>query len=182
MICARHHNRPFVATATRRAVPSDLDLTDVPCSLQVTGHFPYACAANDPVNGVDPTGEFAILPVLAAAWAVTGVVATVADVFSATTTVLDECASGAEKATGMGLALFGLLAPGGGYGSFDEAFEASRRVTRIAPDVWKPYGRFERFDTAGNLKQVTTYDKYGRRIRQYDIGSKARHGQGYYTF
>ena len=38
------------------------------------------------------------------------------------------------------------------------------------------------FDSAGNIKQVTMYDAYGDRIRQFDLGDTARHGEGYHTF
>ena len=51
-----------------------------------------------------------------------------------------------------------------------------------APGEWEPYGRYELFDESGNIKQVTTYDRFGNRIRQYDVGEGARHGEGYHEF
>lgn len=33
----------------------------------------------------------------------------------------------------------------------------------------RPVGRYERFDAQSDLKQVTTYDEFGDRIRQYDV-------------
>lgn len=56
------------------------------------------------------------------------------------------------------------------------------READLAPTEYSPYGTYERFDPNGNLKQVTTYDSYGCRIRQFDIGPRARHGEGFHTF
>ncbi|MBK8813142.1 MAG: hypothetical protein IPN69_20765 [Acidobacteria bacterium] len=56
------------------------------------------------------------------------------------------------------------------------------RRTKYAPAQFSPYGTYQRFDGFGNLKQVTTYDRFGNRIRQYDVGPGTRHGEGYHTF
>jgi len=71
---------------------------------------------------------------------------------------------------------------GGGDGLFlpDEYYR--KKADQLAPGQWEPYGRYERFDEQGNLLQVTTYDEAGSRIRQYDTGTKARHGEGVHTF
>lgn len=42
--------------------------------------------------------------------------------------------------------------------------------------------RHEIYDDDGNLQQVTIYDKYVRRSRQYDLGAGVRHGEGYHEF
>jgi hypothetical protein len=31
-------------------------------------------------------------------------------------------------------------------------------------------------------KQVTTYGAFGSRVRQFDLGASARHGEGFHTF
>jgi len=75
---------------------------------------------------------------------------------------------------------------GGGRGSGEapflpEEYYYNRQYGR-APPEGAPYGRYDRFDPSGNFHQVTTYDGFGNRIRQYDIGSRARHGEGYHEF
>jgi hypothetical protein len=62
----------------------------------------------------------------------------------------------------------------------DEYYDA--KLNQRAPVHGDAYGRYERFDDAGNLTQVTTYDRFGDRIRQFDVGYTARHGEGYHTF
>jgi len=72
---------------------------------------------------------------------------------------------------------------GGGTASVflpDEYYDSILR--RRAPGQSAPYARYERFDAEGNLKQVTTYDRFGDRVRQYDLGDSVRHGEGFHTF
>lgn len=56
------------------------------------------------------------------------------------------------------------------------------RRYKHAPPEGAPYGRFDRFDPNGDLHQVTTYDRFGNRVRQYDVGPRSRHGEGYHEF
>jgi RHS repeat-associated protein len=51
-----------------------------------------------------------------------------------------------------------------------------------APELSRPYGMHTILDDAGNVKQVTTYDRFGRRARQYDVGPGTRHGEGFHEF
>lgn len=51
-----------------------------------------------------------------------------------------------------------------------------------APGQAAPYGTYERFSPNGDLRQVTTYDRFGNRVRQYDVGPGTRHGEGYHEF
>jgi hypothetical protein len=52
----------------------------------------------------------------------------------------------------------------------------------LAPGQSSPYSTYERFSPDGDLKQVTTYDQYGDRAHQYDLGDGARHGEGSHSF
>ena len=51
-----------------------------------------------------------------------------------------------------------------------------------APVNGAPYGRHEQSYPNGDLKQVTTYDEFGRRAHQYEFGSQTRHGEGQHDF
>ena len=62
----------------------------------------------------------------------------------------------------------------------DEYYE--RRGQEHAPVHSAPYGRHDRTDRAGNLRETTTYDRSGDRIRQFEVGEGARHGGGYHEF
>jgi RHS repeat-associated protein len=81
---------------------------------------------------------------------------------------------------GMGMAVAGGRSSQNGP-FIPEPWYAGRAANR-APTEYAPYGLFERFDAAGNLKQVTTYDAFGCRIRQFDLGPAARHGEGFHRF
>ena len=61
-----------------------------------------------------------------------------------------------------------------------DEYYASR--LRRAPTSYQPYGIYERFWPNGDLRQVTTYDQFGDRIRQFDVGRGARHGEGFHEF
>jgi hypothetical protein len=52
----------------------------------------------------------------------------------------------------------------------------------LAPGQSSPYSTYERFSPNGDLKQVTTYDEYGDRAYQYDLGEGSRHGEGSHFF
>jgi hypothetical protein len=44
-----------------------------------------------------------------------------------------------------------------------------------APEQSEPYSTYRKYEENGDIKQVTTYDKYGNRHRQYDFNDP-RHG------
>jgi len=52
----------------------------------------------------------------------------------------------------------------------------------LAPGQSSPYSTYERSDENGDLKQVTTYDQFGDRVNQYEVGPGARHGEGSHSF
>jgi hypothetical protein len=57
-----------------------------------------------------------------------------------------------------------------------------KKLEDFAPGQSCPYSRHERFYENGDIKQVTLYDFAGDRVRQYDIGSRQRHGEGVHIF
>jgi len=78
----------------------------------------------------------------------------------------------------------GIIA-GGGVSAGDPevaALEKALKGGSRAPELSAPYDTHTILDAQGNIKQVTTYDEFGRRARQYDIGAGTRHGEGYHTF
>lgn len=50
-----------------------------------------------------------------------------------------------------------------------------------APEKGFPYDRYPRYTEDGRLKQVTTYDQFGDRHRQYDL-IDSRHGEHQHNF
>ncbi|HEX2058445.1 MAG TPA: RHS repeat-associated core domain-containing protein [Actinomycetota bacterium] len=136
----------------------------------------YAYVTNDPVNLVDPSGEFAFIPILLGAWAVIEIGLSIADALSTASTLADPCASGTEKLLSGGLFVLGIFAPGGGgstaakfgddvikYG--DELFDGARMGTddalRAAEDWLGPgYREVEPgvFRSADGTKQVRMKD------------------------
>jgi RHS repeat-associated protein len=74
----------------------------------------YAYVEGNPVNLTDPDGQNP-LAILAAIWAVVEAALSASDAVTTVQTVIDPCASGAEKASSVGLFALGMVAPGGGY-------------------------------------------------------------------
>jgi RHS repeat-associated protein len=101
----------------------------------VSANF-YAYARNDPVNRVDPTGELA--PLLAGLWVAVEVGLTVLDFIATLDTVLDACATAAEKWTSVGLFALGVFIPTGGFAAGKWLARTNRwpRLARWADDVF----------------------------------------------
>jgi RHS repeat-associated protein len=78
---------------------------------------PYSYVQNNPANLVDPSGELAVLPVLAVAWAAFEIGSTIYDAYTTVNTLRDPCASTWEKVGTTGLFAARLFAPGSGYTS-----------------------------------------------------------------
>lgn len=58
----------------------------------------------------------------------------------------------------------------------------NNKLNNRAPTQNAPFSIYERFDSNGNLHQATTYDAFGSRARQFDVGAGARYGEGYHNF
>jgi hypothetical protein len=54
--------------------------------------------------------------------------------------------------------------------------------TAHAPVQGIPFGLYYRYYPDGTIKQVTTYNEFGQRIRQYEFGPGYRQGDHYHTF
>ncbi len=76
----------------------------------------YNFANANPVNLSDPSGEFAIVPVLLVAWAVAEIGLTASDANDFANTMQDPNANVCDKAWSGALLAAGLIGPGGGYG------------------------------------------------------------------
>jgi RHS repeat-associated protein len=117
----------------------------------------YAYVNNNPANYTDPTGEILFLPALAAAWAVTEIALAVADAISTASVILDQCASGLDKALAGGLFALGALAPGGGYSTAGKAAEAAEDASGIV---------YRRTDLAGSKPYVGQSKSEGRYFKR----------------
>lgn len=106
------------------------------------GTFPgntnlYTYAQNNPVHGVDPSGQivwFAI-PVL---YGAVEVGLSIYDAYDTVSTITDPCRTAGEKWAAGGLFALGVIAPGGGYSAADDI---GRAVAKKAPDITTPYKR-----------------------------------------
>lgn len=87
----------------------------------------YGYVGNHPAGLVDPTGEFAFIPVLLAAWAVAEVALALWDTYDTIKTIADPCESTASKMAAAGLWIAGAFLPGGGYSQVDNLAKAGLR-------------------------------------------------------
>lgn len=63
-------------------------------------------------------------------------------------------------------------------GSYGLALRGGKR----APAQKAPYASHVRLNEDGSIRQITLYDQYGTRTRQYDIGRRQRHGEEVHVF
>ena len=108
----------YVYLRARIYDPSTAQFTTVdPLVAQTRSAYGYAI--NSPLNFTDPSGQ--IVPVVLAAWAGVEIGLSLWDAYSTGSTLFNECASGGEKLTSVGLFAFGMVAPGGGYSTAGKA-------------------------------------------------------------
>ena len=149
----------------------------------------YSYVGNDPINFVDPSGLF--LDTIADIGFI------VYDIWQLLDdNVLGDCDNLGENLAALGGDALGAVLPGvTGLGAgvragvkgadrrpdlfLPDAYYDSRR--RLAPGQSFPYSRHERLGRDGNLVEVTFYDRFGDKIRQYEVSDSARHGPGYHT-
>ncbi len=64
----------------------------------------------------------------------------------------------------------------------EEAARYNKYWERHAPEQFTPYATYRRYTEDGRIKQVTTYDAFGNRHRQYDLidTRRAEHQHNYY--
>lgn len=81
----------------------------------------YAYALGNPISYNDPSGHlvwFAAVPII---WGGIEIALSVYDAYDTAKTLTDPCASGGQKVTSAGLYVAGLVLPGGGYSTLDNA-------------------------------------------------------------
>ncbi|MCB1032595.1 MAG: hypothetical protein KDD47_02025, partial [Acidobacteria bacterium] len=116
----------------------------------------YAYVFNDPVNGVDPSGQ--ILPALALGWAAFEAGMAIYDVYNAWDTLTDPCADLWDQGLAVGGVLAGAALPGGGYGAGAQfARKAGGRADdlvdlfrAVSPEEFYDIQNLQRFRTAPN--------------------------------
>jgi hypothetical protein len=97
----------------------------------------------------------------------------------------DRCSAWFAVGTGVGSATDAALSAGWGAagdgGTFlpDSYYEG---LGSRAPTNSSPFDVQLKFDPEGNVRGATTYDQYGRRVNQYELGPSVRHGEGYHTY
>ena len=126
----------------------------------ITG-TPYAYVNNSPLNYTDPSGEIAVLAVVAVGWGVLEAGSAVVDAFSTADTLTDPCASGWDKAVSGGLFAFGAIAPGGGYST-------GAKAARGAAKASTSWGR-----------TVQDFQQYGDQWRRVSAHAEAAAGRAY---
>ena len=97
----------------------------------------YSYATNDPISYVDAGGRIPILAVALAAWALYEAASSAYDVYNAANTWADPCASLGAKFGTTGLAVLGLVAPGGGGTALTRPVVANRKLSNITKNLYK---------------------------------------------
>jgi RHS repeat-associated protein len=88
----------------------------------------YGYVFQQPLNLTDPTGEFAILPALLAAWGLAELGLSASDFLSLLQSLRDPCSTTSDVLLAGGVFGAGIVGPGGGYGKLGDLKNALRRV------------------------------------------------------
>ncbi len=81
----------------------------------------YGFVLNDPVNFIDPTGEFAITGTVLAIWAIAELGMSIYDAYDTVSTLADPCSTSFDKGAVIGGLMLGAVLPGGGYGKLTKS-------------------------------------------------------------
>lgn len=122
---------------------------------------------NNPINFIDPKGEFVFVPVLVALWGITEIGLSIYDGFVTAKTLLDPCASKVDKAVTAGLFVSGLLTVGGGYAL------AREKAIQYGDDIIK-LGRREKQARLRELVNDSTVSSADRGWIKQEINSIQR--------
>ncbi len=94
----------------------------------------YRYADGNPTRYTDPDGR--AVPLLLAAYGIYELGSTLFDIWTATTTILDDCASDEEREFALGGLVAGALLPGGGYGTAGKALVKGQMHHAISRKVF----------------------------------------------
>ncbi len=96
------------------------------------GNSLYGYAGADPVNFVDPDGEFAITGTLLAIWGITELAMSAYDLYDAYVTLADHDSGTLDKSIAVGGVFLGAVLPGGGYGT---GLKTTKRLVSSADEI-----------------------------------------------
>lgn len=117
-----HYRARFYDPSLKRFISED------PIGLR-GGLNSYTYVSGNPISNRDPSGKICIPCALAIIYGGAEVAATLYDAYDAIKTLLDPCATDADKAIAVAAAAAGVVGPGGGYGT------AGKTLGRSADDL-----------------------------------------------
>jgi len=128
-----HHAKSGLVLTWFRVYDPELGRWLSPDPLGVSGGLNlYAYVGNDPINLIDPTGEFAFIPVVLVVWGGIELGLAIYDAYDTVKTITDPSKTTGQKITAGGLFAAGAVAPGGGYSKIDDAVECVQKCKNAA--------------------------------------------------
>jgi RHS repeat-associated protein len=92
----------------------------------------YGYVGGNPIRYTDPSGEFAWIPVMGAAWAIYEVGSAIWDAYDTAKTIMDPNKTGTQKFTAGCLFAASVVLPGGGYSKLDDIADAGAGACKAA--------------------------------------------------
>jgi RHS repeat-associated protein len=137
----------------------------------------YTYALNNPLKYIDKDGKIAILPILAAGYALYELGSAAYDAYTAYKTYRDPKATTAEKVIVTGGLLASVIGPGGGYGTAGRAAAEGLQAagTKIVSSIGKDAGLVRMAEQAGKSVQRSLDNLVGQLAKgnlNPDIGTK----------